>query len=94
MEIVYLFRQHYILSRTSRWGSLQPCVVPAGTPYGALVETSSNRHIMATGYSAWLAFTNSKARRGASWSPARTRPRLLPGSRVPAAVAYSRAAGA
>jgi len=70
------------ISSALRRGALQPRVIAAGTPYGALVETSIRRHITATGLSAWLAFTNSKALSGSSRSSVRTRLRLLTGSHV------------
>src|SRR5262245_58281942 len=50
--------------------------------------------MVARGWSAWLAFTNSNPWTGSTWSPWRTRPRLFAGSRALLAGRDSRGAAA
>ena len=57
--------------------------VPLSHAWYAPAETSSTRRTVATRCSARWVLTSSKIRAESSGSPARTRPRLLPGSRSP-----------
>ncbi len=70
MDLTNALEQRRIALGVGRWSSAMPRVVPAG-------GTPSSRHIVATGYMARLALTNSKILTGSSRSPKRTRPRLL-----------------